>query len=1348
MNSFAISSKGVGDALIRSASALAAANNTLDESIALATAMNSTVQNPEKVGNALKTLAAYLRSSKVELEELGETGELIAITTPKLNEKMVALTHGSVQILERDGETLRSTYDIMRDLSKIWDTGFLTDVEQAAILEMIAGKRQSSTVASLLQNFTTAEEVLATTAKSAGSAVRENEKYLESINGKIAQFQAAFEQLSSTVLGSEFVKNSYTFFTNIISGLNEVLSLTNGVSSAISALISIAGGAMMSMASNPLFKLWDVTSTGNMSFTPSSYLTSLGDAWNTNRAIEQSIGIIRDYNSTVAAGKDISDQFTASILESDQKLGGYFTSLKGGVGTVQGYAAYLSDAGHSLDVFKVKTIAATAVTKLLNAVLNATIIFAITTAISAAISAIDNYNKRLDTAIDKTEKLNAEWEELQKQNENDIKTVESLSDEFKELAKGVDEAGKNVSLTSEQYDRYREIVDTLIEISPSLVKGYNDERDAIIDKNNAIERSIELLKKEDRVEKIRRSTTEYLTDLLEGYGATLTKDFASQSDAYKSYSKAATAFVSGGGNTLSVYQAQEILKAVGLAGTSLQGMTTPSRRDEVTQIDGTKFAAAFMNEIVQHIDEINPQLLGYDSFGELQNAYRDVLAAQNEINKTKDLVDATLEDIKQAFYPAVESIEGWDELPATARQAVYDYIDNYITGYRQLFTVNKFNGDYEPDEDKIRSALSQITGMTLSVFDDTVTDLIEKISKARDQLKSGKISQSQYRDQYNTVMSALGGTDIDRNLYGSIQTEFDPSAITSAFREIQKAAEEADQAVQSIMEGLNVDANGFAEALNFDEAIASINELGESFSGVADALLTVRDGTMLTEQEISKLIAQYPELASAANLYAADTIEGQQAILENFLQTKEAQYNAEIDTQVARLTAEQTLLEQQVELENAKLAAIADMRAKMDEESLINEKAYQAALDEINQIGAENYATIQDGEVAYNADALSRMLASDKEYAEHSEDEAWEPHADDIADDIDAAYEAATSMLDEMLDAEKNALEAFRVGTLVPYSNDVAKALLGEEPTGGYSSGYKARNDYTKIDPRHKGTVANLNDYEILSREGMTVLPEIDKSVYDKVNKEVGAYLDAAERVATANKKLYEAEIEAIKNQISTFNSLKGIDFATVYGKAPSSKSSSSKSNTDKSKSGSGSSEKEAKQVEIYIADLDEYYKAEKKLAQVQFERAQIEAQLDDTTDLKEKIELERQLADKYGEEAAAQEELLKLKEQTINANVEVLRQLGFEAEYNSATHSLYIDNMEHLNELVADSKGEYETLDEATNALRQSTEKMISSTETLTSDVGSAADAMRNCGKSAEEAKARIIQYLNEMVS
>lgn len=54
-NNFAISSTGIGEALQRSASALYEAGNTIDESVALITAANSVIQNPEQVGECLPT---------------------------------------------------------------------------------------------------------------------------------------------------------------------------------------------------------------------------------------------------------------------------------------------------------------------------------------------------------------------------------------------------------------------------------------------------------------------------------------------------------------------------------------------------------------------------------------------------------------------------------------------------------------------------------------------------------------------------------------------------------------------------------------------------------------------------------------------------------------------------------------------------------------------------------------------------------------------------------------------------------------------------------------------------------------------------------------------------------------------------------------------------------------------------------------------------------------------------------------------------------------------------------------------------------------------------------------------
>lgn len=56
-NNFSITTDGLGEALKRSSAAMSAANNTLEETIALTTAANQVVQNPETVGNALKTIS-------------------------------------------------------------------------------------------------------------------------------------------------------------------------------------------------------------------------------------------------------------------------------------------------------------------------------------------------------------------------------------------------------------------------------------------------------------------------------------------------------------------------------------------------------------------------------------------------------------------------------------------------------------------------------------------------------------------------------------------------------------------------------------------------------------------------------------------------------------------------------------------------------------------------------------------------------------------------------------------------------------------------------------------------------------------------------------------------------------------------------------------------------------------------------------------------------------------------------------------------------------------------------------------------------------------------------------------
>ena len=136
-NRYAVDSAGLGESLMRSASAMASANNTLDETIALTTAANTILQDPQVVGTTMKTLSMYLRAAKTEAEEAGESTDGMASSVSELRDEILALTGGAVDIM-LDEDSFKSSYQILKELSQIW--GELTDVSQANILEMIGGR--------------------------------------------------------------------------------------------------------------------------------------------------------------------------------------------------------------------------------------------------------------------------------------------------------------------------------------------------------------------------------------------------------------------------------------------------------------------------------------------------------------------------------------------------------------------------------------------------------------------------------------------------------------------------------------------------------------------------------------------------------------------------------------------------------------------------------------------------------------------------------------------------------------------------------------------------------------------------------------------------------------------------------------------------------------------------------------------------------------------------------------------------------------------------------------------------------------------------------------------------------
>lgn len=186
-------------------------------------------------------MAMRLRATKTELEEAGEYTEGMANSVSELRDKVLALSGVDIML---DEDTYKSTFQILKEISKVWDE--LKNKEQASLLELLFGKKQGSIGAGLLKNFGMAEEALKAALDAEGSALKENEVFLESIQGHLNKLSAAWETFSYDFLDSEFVKGVIDFLTKVVNLLDDITNTIGGFGTAMAGLTaSMASGSVI-----------------------------------------------------------------------------------------------------------------------------------------------------------------------------------------------------------------------------------------------------------------------------------------------------------------------------------------------------------------------------------------------------------------------------------------------------------------------------------------------------------------------------------------------------------------------------------------------------------------------------------------------------------------------------------------------------------------------------------------------------------------------------------------------------------------------------------------------------------------------------------------------------------------------------------------------------------------------------------------------------------------------------------------------------------------------------------------------------------------------------------------------
>lgn len=236
-NTEPVSMNDLGIIMQKSSAAMSAAGNTYQETLSLAAAVNGVLQDSEASGTYLKTLSMYLRASKTDAENAGIATDGMASSVSELRSELKQLA--GVDIM-KDDNTFKSTYQIMKELSEVWKD--LSDTTQANITELIAGKRGGQSTSALLNNFSVAEDAMKQALNSSGSAMRENQTYMDSLQAKLNQLDSAFQKFSTDLMKSDIPKFFVDLATVFVDGADSAVKFAGALptlTAAISGVLSV-----------------------------------------------------------------------------------------------------------------------------------------------------------------------------------------------------------------------------------------------------------------------------------------------------------------------------------------------------------------------------------------------------------------------------------------------------------------------------------------------------------------------------------------------------------------------------------------------------------------------------------------------------------------------------------------------------------------------------------------------------------------------------------------------------------------------------------------------------------------------------------------------------------------------------------------------------------------------------------------------------------------------------------------------------------------------------------------------------------------------------------------------------
>lgn len=451
-----------------------------------------------------------------------------------------------------------------------------------------------------------------------------------------------------------------------------------------------------------------------------AYAESLDDKVLRNKVTANEADILKQ-SKFAEATKDLNQELLKGIkyntdyAESENLLSKNAQSMSG---ALSGIKSKLSSLGSSL-----KNIAA--------GIGNMLIIQGVMTAISFGFEALDNYINRAENNLSDLEKITTEINDKKDAYTSHSASVNKIKNEYYELADGVNSYGENISLTSTQYERYIELSNEIAQMYPNLVKGYSAQNDAILEcKNN-----VEALNKAMADEKNAYYET-IVSKEQDSFGKALENIWTNQGrwgaddETYITQIKALDQFVRNLNEKKDTQLTPALSKALKGAGVE----------DLVKTGGGTEYGMSYL------YNEINE---------------KDLSTIISAVKNQQSVLKRQINDlVNNSFKPVLDAyIHYTNEQFSTLDSKSQALIEQYINSATWDNFYSKIIDPEASTADNLESVKQTVSGIVKAFNNPELTNTLDEVQTKIDDIRSGKIDVSDFKDLNNKVVNALSGID-------------------------------------------------------------------------------------------------------------------------------------------------------------------------------------------------------------------------------------------------------------------------------------------------------------------------------------------------------------------------------------------------------------------------------------------------------------------------------------------------------------------------------------------------------------------------------------------------------------